>query len=172
MAEVAYPMRRLVLILLLLPIALLAQDEERFANAVQRKAPQAMDRWMRHELRAHRKGTRITNPVSSYVVHQPTYDSLVAWLRRQPGVQDAQWDKCVMKTLGWPGVSTIGLHVYTEHLVAERCYSVQEGRPGTIDLFGWRPHVRKSREQLKFLRVSDCPGFVEEQRKLCAGQIP
>jgi hypothetical protein len=44
---------------------------------------------------------------------------------------------------------------------------LQEGRPGNIELFGWRAHVRKSREQLKFMGAQECPGFVEEQQRYC-----
>jgi hypothetical protein len=44
---------------------------------------------------------------------------------------------------------------------------VQEGIPGTINLFGWRPRVRKTWEQLKFKRALVCPGFVEQQRRYC-----
>lgn len=91
---------------------------------------------------------------------------------KQPGVRDAAWDKCVIKTLGWPGHSTVGLCIVTEYLMVERCYTVQEGRPGTIQLFGWRPRVRKSREELKFMGVRECPGFVEEQRKSCRDLAP
>jgi len=51
--------------------------------------------------------------------------------------------------------------------MVERCYHVQEGRPGTIDLFGWRPRVQKSREELKFRGARECPGLMEDQRKAC-----
>jgi len=72
-----------------------------------------------------------------------------------------------MESLDRPGRSTIGISVVTEYLMVERCYHVQEGRPGTIDLFGWRPRVQKSREELKFRGARECPGLMEDQRKAC-----
>jgi hypothetical protein len=94
--------------------------------------------------------------------------SLVAFLRRQPGVEDAAWDKCIGKLDIWPGHSNIGLRWRVGEVVHERCWTVQEGMPGTVNFFGWRPKVRKARQHLKYKRASTCPGFVEQQRNYCA----
>ena len=67
----------------------------------------------------------------------------------------------------WPGHSTIGVRVQLGDVVRERCYTLQEGRPGTIELPGWRPKVRKSREELKVVGVRECAGFIAEQRGYC-----
>jgi hypothetical protein len=114
----------------------------------------------------------ISSPNGSYSSYTPTYDSLVAFLRRQPGVEDTAWDKCVIKEAIWPGHSNIGLRWHTRGQVFERCWTVQEGIPGTINFFGWHPQVRKSREQLKCKRALECPGFVEQQRQYCATRVP
>lgn len=160
-------MRIAMLLLLLLPGLLAAQDAKRFKRAVEHRTPHALDRWMKHELRAARKGTRITQPGSSYVEHSSTYDALTSWLRGQRSIDEADWDRCIFKPMTWPGRSTIGLRVRMDGGIRERCYDVQEGRMGTINLFGWRPHVRKSREVLKFLGARECRGFVEAQRNAC-----
>lgn len=142
-----------------------AQDPKRFARAL--RSEQAMDRWMKKELHRQRKGHLIPTPSGSYSSHAPTFDSLVAFVRRQPGVEDAAWDRCMNKLDIWPGHSTIGMRWPIEGRIIERCWTVQEGIPGTINLFGWHPRVRKSREHLKLKRAKDCPGFIEQQRKYC-----
>ena len=161
-------MRIVLLFLFLLPLALHAQDAKRFQRAL--RTERAMDRWMKREIQRHRTGHLVTTPSGSYTIHDRTHDSLTAFIRRQPGVDDAMWDRCMNKIDIWPGHSTIGIRWQRGGVVYERCWSIQEGRPGTINLFGWRPHVRKSREQLKYKGAREYAGFVAEQRKQCEGE--
>lgn len=161
-------MRALLLAVMLFGTTLLAQDTKSFTRALEHHSPHALDRWMKREFHRQRKGVLINNGSGSYTFHSLTYDSLVVWLRRQPGVLDADWDRCVNKILLWPGHSTIGVHVRLGGAVRERCYTLQEGRTGTITVFGWRPRVRKSRQDLKLVGVRDCQGFVTEQRRYCS----
>jgi len=161
-------MRALLLILFLLPLLAPAQNAQRFQRALASGNERALDRWMKSEFHRVRKGHQVTTPSGSYTVHDPSHDSLVAFLRRQPGVEDAAWDKCIGKLDIWPGHSTIGLRWRVGEVLHERCWTVQEGIPGTINFPGWRPHVRKDRQHLKYKRASSCPGFVEQQRKYCA----
>lgn len=160
-------MRPLLFGLLLLPMVSHAQDAKRFQRALNSGNVHAMDHWVKREIHRTRKGHLITTPGSGYIVHDPTHDSLVAFMRRQPGVEDAAWDKCIDKLDLWPGHSTIGMRWHARGQVIERCWSVQEGIPGTLHLFGWRPNVRKTREHLKYMGARRCAGFVEEQRKWC-----
>jgi hypothetical protein len=162
-------MRFALFILLLLPAALHAQDAQRFQRALNAKSEKAMDRWVKRELHRHREGHLITTPSGSYLSHASTFDSLVAFMRRQPGVEDAAWDKCIGKIDIWPGHSNIGLRWHARGRIIERCWNIQEGILGTINLFGWRPRVRKTREHLKYKRALECPGFVEQQRRYCLG---
>ncbi|MBK9176798.1 MAG: hypothetical protein IPM46_10795 [Flavobacteriales bacterium] len=149
-----------------------AQDAKRFQRALNSANERAIDRWMQREIHRVRKGHIVTTPSASYTVHAPTHDSLVAFLRRQPGVLDAAWDKCMTKILIWPGHSTIGMRWQKDDQVFERCWSVQEGIPGTINLFGWHARLRKSREQLRYTSARRCMGFVEEQKTLCVKRAP
>jgi len=150
-----------------LPAALHAQDAKRFQRALNAKSEKVMERWVKHELHRHGKGQLINTPNGGYGSYAPTYDSLAAFMRRQPGVEDAAWDRCMNKAAIWPGQSTVGIRWHARGRVMERCWSVQEGIPGTINIFGWHPHARKSREQLKYKRALKCPGFVEQQRRYC-----
>ncbi len=160
-------MREALLVTVLLTLSVRAQDASSFSSVVKSGKVERVDRWMKRELHRQRKGYVVTTPSTSYVAHHATFDSLAAFLRRQPGVRDAAWDGCMSKIMIWPGHSTIGLRVVLNGVEHERCYHLQEGIPGTLKLFGWRPHVRKDREQLKFLGATECPGFVEEQRRTC-----
>lgn len=163
-------MRCLLIALLLSSAPAFAQDANAFARALKSGNMHRVDRWVRHELHHMRKGREQVTPSTTYITHDATFDTLVAFLSRQPGVSDAAWDKCIGKIDIWPGHSRIGLRFLLNGAEHERCYSVQEGIPGVIRLFGWRPHVRKDREHLKYLGAADCPGFVEEQRRHCSGR--
>lgn len=160
-------MKTLLFGLLFVPLAVQAQDAKRFQRALASGNERALDRWMKRELHHQRKGHLVTTSSGTYTDHASTYDSLVAFLRLRPGVEDAAWDKCINKIDIWPGHSSIGLRWRVGDLVHERCWTVQEGIPGTIELFGWRPKVRKDRQHLKYERAGSCPGFVEQQRKYC-----
>ena len=161
-------MKVLLFCLFLFPMALQAQDAQRFQRALSSGNECALDRCMKHEIHRVRKGHPVSTPTGSYTAYHDTHDSLVAFLRRQPGVDDAAWDKCIGKLDVWPGHSNIGLRWRVGDEVRERCWTVQDGIPGTVNFFGWRPKVRKSREYLKYKRASVCPGFVEQQRNYCA----
>ena len=162
-------MRSILIFMIIAPLLTDAQDAERFQRALGSDNDRAMDRWMKHELHRHRKRQLISTPNGSYSSYAPTYDSLVAFLRRQPGVEDVAWDKFIGKFDIWPGHSNIGLRWTKGGQVFERCWNVQEGIPGTINFFGWHPPIRKNREQLKYKRALECPGFVEQQRRYCLG---
>jgi hypothetical protein len=158
----------LVVVPLLLAFNTFAQNAQRFQRALASGNERALDRWMEHEIHRVRKGHPVSTPSGSYTAYHNTHDSLVAFLRRQPGVEDAAWDKCIGKLDIWPGHSTIGLRWRVGEELHERCWTVQEGIPGTVNFFGWRPKVRKARQHLKYKRASTCPGFVEQQRNYCA----
>lgn len=160
-------MRAALICLLLLPFTVQAQDAERFQRTLNARSEHALDRWIAREIHRRRKGHLVTTPSASYIVHDPTHDSLVTFLRRQPGVEDAAWDRCMKKAAIWPGHSTIGMRWHARGQVFERCWSVQEGIPGTINFFGFRPRVRKTREHMRYLRATACPGFVVQQRRYC-----
>lgn len=145
-----------------------AQDAQRFGRALMAEDHKALDRWMKRELHHKRKGTLVSMPSGNCVMHHATFDSLASWLRRQPGVDDAGWDRCATKIAIWPGHSTIGLRWRTASGNHERCYLVQEGRHGAVRLLGMRFQLRRNREILVHKGAHGCTGFVEEQRRICA----
>jgi hypothetical protein len=162
-------MRVLLIGLLFVPLTAHAQDVQRFQCALASGNERVLDRWMKRELYHQRKVHPVTTSSGTYTDHDATFDTIVPFLCSQPGVLDAAWDKCIGKLDIWPGHSRLGLRFEMNGAVHDRCYSVQEGMPAVIRLPGWRPHVRKDREDLRYLGAADCPGFVEEQRAYCEG---
>lgn len=160
-------MKALVLIGVLLPASLLAQDATTFRKAIESGKVERLDRWMKRTIHDQCKGHLVINGTSTYITHQATYDTIVAFVRQQPGVIDAAWDRCVAKAAIWPGHSVVGIMCQMGGRTVERCWRVQEGRLGTIRLGRWRPRIRKPREELRYLGAQECTGFVAEQRKLC-----
>lgn len=160
-------MRGALFCLLLVPFVLQAQDAKRFQRALNARIEHRLDHWVKREIHRQREGQLIPTPSGSYRSHAPTFDSLVAFLRRQPGVEDAAWDRCMGKLDIWPGHSTIGMRWHARGQVIERCWGVQEGIPGALKLPGWRPHVRKDRQNLKCRWAKECLGFVEQEVRRC-----
>ena len=169
-------MRAWMLLLLLGPLFPFADNDPRLARIIERGHVGRIDRYMRRMInrlgRDHRAPTYL-HPVGGA---EDVISDLYYVLRTQIGVSVADWDRCVMKPGTWPGTWTFGVVYRTREgkvdEILERCYTIQGGRPGTLNLFGWRPHVRKDRNDLKVTHIESCPGFVELQRKICAEWKP
>lgn len=165
-------MRYAFLFVCLLPLLATAGNDPRFARIIARGHVGRIDRYMRRlierEGRDHRAPTCLHPMGGAEDVLSGLYDQL----RTQIGVSLTDWDRCVLKPGPWPGTWTFGVVFRTREGkvddILERCYTIQGGRPGTINLFGWRPHVRKDRPHLKVKHIRACTGFVEQQRKICA----
>lgn len=95
------------------------------------------------------------------------YDSIINELQRLECVDDVFWDKCQAKALLYPGKSAIGVRCKTNTGIVEKCFIIQEGTTGQINIFGWRPKIFKSKQKLKYKGTYDCEGFVEDQKKNC-----
>ena len=160
-------MKALFLIGMLLPASLWAQDATTFRKAIESGKVERLDRWMKRTIHDQRKGHLVNNGSSTYIAHQATYDTIVAFVRQQPGVIDAGWDRCVAKAAIWPGHSVVGITCQMGGRTVERCWRVQEGRLGTIRIGSWRPRIRKPQEELRYTGARECTGFVAEQRKQC-----
>lgn len=160
-------MRALLFLCLFLPLQHRAQDARSFRQALLSGDVRQMDHWMKREVHRQRKGQQIETPGGRYVSYTGTLDSLVDFLARQPDVLGAGWDRCAVKAAIWPGRSTIGMRWRNGDGIIERCWTIQQGIPGSIRLLGWRPRIRKDREQLRYMGATQCPGFVQEERERC-----
>ena len=164
-------MRATFLLTCLLPLLALADNDPHFARIIQQGDRHRIDRYMRRfierEGRDHRAPTYMHPLGGAEARIGELYDAL----RKQIGVLSVDWDRCVPQAGTWPGTWTLGVVFRTrdgkEQDILERCYIIQGGRTGTINLLGWRPRVRKTRDHLKVKCTRECTGFVAEQKKLC-----
>lgn len=147
----------------------IAQEKCSFCKAVGRERFNKVERLIRKEVRKHRDGISFYNgPGSGMLVsHVSGLDSITRWLSAKPCVQTAAWDKCVAKPAIYPGVSVIGVIFKTRSGEVEKCFQLQEGTTGTLNIFGWRPHVFKTKNILIYRKMYDCEGFIENQKKNC-----
>jgi len=149
----------------------LAQDNNHFCKAVEKGNFNKVERLIKKESRKVKKGISFYNgPGSGMLVsHVTGLDSLTSWLAEKPCVEDAFWDKCQVKISIYPGWSVIGAKFIVNGKIQEKCFHFQEGTTGTINIFGWRPHVLRTRNLLIYKRMYDCPGFIIRQREVCSG---
>jgi hypothetical protein len=165
----------LIALHVLLPLLARADNDPHLARIIHKGNPHRIDRCMRRyierEGRDHGASTYL-HPLGGAEahIHELFYD-----LRTQIGVNGVDWDRCVIRPAIWPGTWTLGVVFRTRdgkvQDILERCYTIQGGRPGTINLFGWRPHVRKDRDDLKVKRAHVCEGFLEEQKRICSDLV-
>jgi len=103
--------------------------------------------------------------------HHYDLDTLTRWLKNMPCVEDAVRDKCQQKELIYPGSSSVGVKFKTSEGIVEKCFWIQEGTTGNVNIFGWKPHIFKSRNILRYKKMYDCKGFIELQRQNCGDTI-
>lgn len=164
-------MRSLILILVLVPLFALGDNDYHFAQAIKKGNVRRIDRHMKRFIHREGKEVRASSYLHALGGAEDRIGGLYASLRTQIGVIQLDWDRCVAKPAIWPGTWTLGVVYRTRDglsdQVLERCYTIQGGRPGRINLFGWRPRIRKVRNDLRVINVRSCPGYVEEQERIC-----
>ncbi|MBK7946263.1 MAG: hypothetical protein IPJ85_13585 [Flavobacteriales bacterium] len=164
-------MRLALLFTLLLPLVAHADNDPQLAAAIKSGHVHRIDRCMRRFIQ--REGPALQPHTALHHLGSAEVRMMVLYemLRRQIGVLEVDWDRCVPKAQTWPGTYTLGVVLRTRdgHVddLMERCYTIKGGVPGTLRLFGWRPHVRKDRHDLKCVKARACLGFLEEQRAYC-----
>lgn len=162
---------RLLFIALLLAGTLTsrAQSQDAFCKAVAKEKYRKIERSVKRQVKKHKQGVTFYNgPGSGYQINlAPSLDSITLWLKNMPCTEDAFWDKCQMKIMIYPGSSSIGVKFKTNQGIKEKCFFIQEGTTGTLQIFGWRPKVWKTRNILVYRKMYDCPDFIEKQKKNC-----
>lgn len=164
-------MRAAFLLACLLPLLALADNDPRLARIIHQGNAHRIDRYMRRLIAREGRHHGASTYMHALGGAESRIGELYETLRKQIGVIEVDWDRCVIKPAIWPGTYTLGVVFRTrdgyEWDILERCYTIQGGRTGTINIFGWHPRVRKSRDDLKCTAATECMGFVEEQKKLC-----
>lgn len=155
----------------ILPLFALADNDPHLARIIRKGNPHRIDRCMRRYIEREGRDHGASTYMHPLGGAEDRIHALYYGLRKQIGVNGVDWDRCVAKPAIWPGTWTLGVVFRTRdgkvQDILERCYTIQGGRPGTINLFGWRPRVRRARGDLKVKRVRRCEGFVEEQQRIC-----
>lgn len=169
-------MRPLLILALLWPMLACADNDQHLARIIHQGRPNRIDRCMRRFIQREGRDFRTPDGAHPLGGAEARIGDLFTSLRTQIGVVEVDWDRCIAKEAIWPGTWTLGVVFRTregkEGDMLERCYTIQGGVPGTLNIFGWRPHVRKDRHDLKCIRARACPGFVEEQHERCASRMP
>lgn len=180
MLRVPWAMRILLLALhallfsLCLPLFAVADNDHHLARLIHGGNVHRIDRYMANVIERAGRDLRAPSYLHPLGGAEDHIMALYETLRRQIGVTQVDWDRCVIKADTWPGTWTLGVVFRTRegHVddILERCYTIQGGVPGTVNLFGWRPRVRKDRQELKCIKAKACAGFLEEQRARCAAR--
>lgn len=146
-----------------------SQNERAFCKAVEKSNFSKVERIVHKVIKKNRKGQKYYNgPGSGWQIDlSPGIDSITGWLKHQSCVEDAFWDKCQMKIAIYPGWSSVGGRFITKKGIVEKCFKIQEGTTGQINIFGWQPKIFKSKMKLVYKKMYDCDGFIDEQKKNC-----
>jgi hypothetical protein len=146
-----------------------SQSEKAFCKAVESMNFKKVERIVHRIVKKNRAGqTYFNGEGSGYQINlSPCYDSIVNWLKKQDCVEDAYWDKCQSKELIYPGSSSIGVKFKTKTGIAEKCFLVQNGTTGQVNIFGWKPKISKAKKNLVYKKMYECKGFIELQKLNC-----
>ena len=162
--------KKLVLILFLFTcFKSYAQNESVFCKVVTKADFKKIERKIKQLIQHNNQGKIFYNGAGSgnQIDYTPCYDSIINWLVRQPCIVDAYWDKCENKELLFPGKSAIGIKFKTEKGIFEKCFLIQQGTTGQINILGYRPKLFKESKKLVYKKMFDCNGFIEAQKKNC-----
>jgi hypothetical protein len=148
------------------------QSDKAFCNAVEHLKFNKVERIFNRQVNKLAEGYVYANQDSgwgnatSYNTH---YTTLINWLKKQDCVIDAFWDKCQAKAAIYPGYSSIGVKFKTKNGVVEKCFLIQEGTTGQVNILGWKPKLCKSKNKLVYKKIFDCKNFIEQQKTNCKG---
>lgn len=128
-----------------------------------------VERIVKAEIRKHKKGEQFYNGPGSgmQTSFNASCDSIVNWLVSHKHISSAAWDKCVYKIAIYPGQLVIGAVFQTKQGEVEKCFHIRQGTTGQVNLFGWHPKLLKSKNELRYIKMMDCKGFVALQEANC-----
>ena len=149
------------------------QNELKFCKAVEKDNFRKVERIFKREVNKIKSGFQYDNGPGSGIqtTHQYTFDTLTAWLKNMPCIEDAYWDKCEIKIAIYPGWTNIGAKFKSPSGVKEKCFSIQMGTTGTVNIFGWKPKLCKEKNSLVYKKMFDNAGFIDRQKQNCAELI-
>lgn len=146
-----------------------AQNEKKFCKAVAKMNLKKTGRIIKKLVKKNKEGVAYFDEAlekNQYSLSAGV-DLITYWLKGNDCVEDAFWDKCQAKPAIFPGHSTIGVRFKTPKGVIEKCFLIQEGITGQINIFGWKPKLKKSKMILVYKTMFDCDNFIYEQKSNC-----
>lgn len=163
--------RKIILLTALLFVlqSLFSQNEKAFCKAVENMNFKKVERIVHKVIRKNSKGQEYFNGEGSgYQTDlSPSLDSITNWLKKSDAVEDACWDKCQEKIAIFPGNSSIGVKFKTKTGIVEKCFLIQMGKTGQINLLGWKPRIGRTKTKLVYVRMYECENFIEQQKANC-----
>ena len=160
----------LTLALLFALASAFCNTDSSFSRAVYRGQFKKVERIIKRIVRKNRDAYIIQNRETEKTIQfsfYSNYERIVNWLKKQECVADAFWDKCQAKEAIYPGHSTIGVRFKTKKGLIEKCFLIQEGTTGQVNILGWRPKLLQSKRVLVYNKMYDCEKFIELQRSIC-----
>ena len=146
-----------------------SQVDQAFCLAVENANFESAESSIKKHVRMHRRGFEYLNQTTGekWVSYEYSLDSITLWLKQQPCVEDAFWDKCEVKPAIYPAPYSIGVIFLTKYGKIEKCVQLQGGTTGEIYLLGWKPKLFKPRDILLYNAMYDCEGFIKKQKQNC-----
>lgn len=161
-------MKNILFFVLMLCIDLsYGQDNSSFCRVVEKEKFGKVERIIKRMIKEIPESRDYTDTLSFEPRMDENVESLTQWFKGFSCVEDAFQDKCQNKISIYPGWSIIGVKFRTRSGLVEKCFSIQLGTTGTINLFGWRPKIGRMKNKLVYKRMYDCPGFIVEQKRNC-----
>ena len=164
------PLKITLLLIFTLSIQqLFCQNGKLFCKAVEKMNFKKVERQIKKLIHKNKTGQTYFNGEGSgnQINLSPCFDSITNWLKKQDCVEDAFWDKCQIKVSIYPGYSSIGVKFRTKKGVIEKCFLIQEGTTGQLNLMGWKPKIFKYKKILIYKKMYDCDKFIEKQKLNC-----
>jgi hypothetical protein len=142
------------------------QNANVFCKAVNNSNFRKAERIVIKVIKKNRKGqTYFNGEGSGYQINlTASLDSIINWLKKRDCVEDAYWDKNQLKPAIYPGWATIGIKLRTNKGIIEKCFFIQKGTTGQVNILGWRPKLFKSRQELVYKRMFNCENFIKLQK--------
>lgn len=159
----------ILLVALLFAHVSFSQVDQAFCLAVENANFESAENSIKKQVRNHRRGFEYVNQTTGekWVSFEYSLDSITLWLRQQPCVEDAFWDKCEVKPAIYPAPYSIGVIFNTKYGKIEKCFQLQGGTIGEVYLLGWKPKLFRPRDILLYNAMYDCEGFIKKQRQNC-----
>lgn len=146
-----------------------SHDEKAFCKEVYNMNFNKIERFVHKVIKKNRRGKVYFNGEGSEYQTDlsPCLDTITNWIKKKECIENAYWDKCQIKDALYPGFSSIGVKFKTKNGIIEKCFLIQEGTTGQINIFCWKPKIFKSKSILVFKKMYDCENFIEQQRINC-----